>query len=376
MRRRALTALAALTLVACTSPWRAPPPDPPEEATQGMTRVLRAAAIDREARFDDALHPGRIAARRQRLLARNDLSAYREVGEDLFFLDAPWSGGDPRPVSPLHVTSGAPTADATRCGACHHQGGLGGSGSFADRAFFDAHGDDVWSARARLPRMLAGAALLELAAKGDASRHPFGWQPGRPRRLTEMVRWSAETHLGVAASTDEVDALSVFIALIPPPHRVELGRPSLTLRAERGAQLFSSLGCATCHVERLAVASPILELSSGRRLDMSALLSDTGEPPFAVHAFSDLSVHHLGDELAAGEGPDRDAFVTAPLWGLGSRSSFLHDGRATTVDEAIRAHRGEAAAARDAYARIGEQRSDLELYLAALGRAPRMTWLR
>jgi hypothetical protein len=376
MRPGALAALVTVMLVACKSGWRAPPPDPPEEASQAMTHVLRAATVEREARFDEALHPGRLAARRQRLFARDDLSAYREVGEDLFFLDTPWSVGEPRPISPLHVASGAPNADATRCGACHHQGGLGGSGSFADRAFFDARGDDAWSARARLPRMLAGAALLELAAKGDAARHPFGWQPGRPRHLTEMVRWSADTHLGVAASNDEVDALSVFIALIPPPHRVELGRPSLTLRAARGAQLFSSLGCGACHVERLAVASPILELSSGRRLDMSALLSDTGEPPFEVHAFTDLHVHHVGDELADGTGPDRDAFVTAPLWGLGSRSTFLHDGRATTVDEAIRAHGGEAAAARDAYVKIGEERSDLELYLATLGRTPRMTWLR
>jgi hypothetical protein len=253
---------------------------------------------------------------------------------------------------------------------------LGGSGSFADRAFFDARGDDVWSARARLPRMLAGAALLELAARGDPALRPFGWQPGRPRRLREMVRWSAETHLGEASSDDEADALSVFLALLPPPRRIDPGRPSLVLRARRGAEVFAALGCDGCHVERLPVESPILELSGGRRLDLSALLSDTGEPPFAVHAFSDLRVHHLGPELAEGDGPDRDAFVTAPLWGLGSRGAFLHDGRATTADEAIRAHGGEAAKARAAYVKLDERRADLDLFLATLGRTPRMTWLR
>jgi mono/diheme cytochrome c family protein len=369
--------LVAALLVACTSPWRSPPADPPEDAVQGMTRVLRAAAVERETRFDEALHPGRLAARRRALLARDDMAAYREVGEDLFFLDAPWNAGEPRPITPLHEASGPRTPDATRCAACHHQGGLGGSGSFADRAFFDARGDDAWSARARLPRMLAGAALLELAARDDPSLHPFGYKPGRPRRLTEMVRWSIETHLGETAHADEVDALSVFVALLPPPRRIETGRPSVALRAQRGAEVFASIGCANCHLERLVVASPILELSrGGRRLDLSALMSNTGEPPFAVHAFTDLRVHHLGDELAEGDGADRDAFITAPLWGLGSRGAFLHDGRATTADEAIRAHGGEAAAARSAYLALGERRAELDLFFATLGRTPRMTWLR
>ena len=68
--------------------------------------------------------------------------------------------------------------------------------------------------------------------------------------------------------------------------------------------------------------------------------------------------------------------MTAPLWGLGSRGTFLHDGRATTADEAIRAHGGEATAAREAYLKLDDRRSNLDLFLATLGRTPRMTWLR
>jgi hypothetical protein len=341
-----------------------------------MARVLAAAAQDRELRFDEALHPGRLAARRRALLAGDDLSAFRDAGEELFALDTPWKGGEPKPVSPLHAAAGPATADATRCAACHHQGGLAGSGSYADRAFFDARGDDAWSGRPRLPRMLAGAALLELAARDDRSLHPFGWKPGRPRRLAEMVRWSVETHLGEATIDDEIDAIAVFLALLPPPRRIEPGRPSLVLRAQRGAEVFGAIGCAGCHVESLPVKSPVLTLSGGRRIDLSPLLSDTGGPPFAVHAYSDLRVHQLGRELAEGEGEDRDAFVTAPLWGLQSRGTFLHDGRATTADEAIRAHGGEAAAAREAYVKLEDRRADLDLFLATLGRPPRMTWLR
>jgi CxxC motif-containing protein (DUF1111 family) len=191
-----------------------------------------------------------------------------------------------------------------------------------------------------------------------------------------MVRWSAETHLGEAPSDAEVDAIAVFLALLPPPRRIEPARPSIVLRAQHGAEVFEAIGCATCHSPRLPVKSPVLPLSGGRRLDLSLLLSETGEPPFAVHAYSDLRVHHLGAELAEGEGEGRDAFVTAPLWGLASRGAFLHDARATTADEAIRAHGGEAAAARNAYVELGEKRADLDLFLATLGRSPRMTWLR
>jgi CxxC motif-containing protein (DUF1111 family) len=49
---------------------------------------------------------------------------------------------------------------------------------------------------------------------------------------------------------------------------------------------------------------------------------------------------------------------------LGGRAFFLHDGRATTLDAAIRAHGGEAAAARDAYAALSD--ADREALVAFL----------
>jgi CxxC motif-containing protein (DUF1111 family) len=78
-----------------------------------------------------------------------------------------------------------------------------------------------------------------------------------------------------------------------------------------------------------------------------------------VTLYSDLLVHDLGDALADNR-PDGSAdgreWRTAPLWGLriareflGGRLLLLHDGRAHSVDEAVRLHGGEATAARDAY---------------------------
>jgi hypothetical protein len=64
--------------------------------------------------------------------------------------------------------------------------------------------------------------------------------------------------------------------------------------------------------------------------------------------FSDIALHHMGPGLADGimqgqAGPDE--FRTAPLWGLGKRAFFLHDGRTSDLVMAIRQHRSGPSAA-------------------------------
>ncbi len=63
-----------------------------------------------------------------------------------------------------------------------------------------------------------------------------------------------------------------------------------------------------------------------------------------VNLYSDLLLHDmgtLGDGIRQGQATGTE-FRTAPLWGLRFRRLFLHDGRATTLDQAIRLHGGEA----------------------------------
>jgi CxxC motif-containing protein (DUF1111 family) len=65
-----------------------------------------------------------------------------------------------------------------------------------------------------------------------------------------------------------------------------------------------------------------------------------------VNLYSDLLVHHMGPGLADGitqGNAEGDEFRTAPLWGLGQRIFFLHDGRTMDLVEAIRAHKSRAA---------------------------------
>jgi len=127
-----------------------------------------------------------------------------------------------------------------------------------------------------------------------------------------------------------------------------------------GGLRFASLGCAVCHTPRL-----------------TADLSASGGPRFVVIApYTDLRLHDLGsgleDEDASGHKvPGR--WRTAPLWGVGyriareRRPTFLHDGRARSVEEAILWHAGEAAAARERFERLPRgERDALIAWLSTL----------
>ena len=73
--------------------------------------------------------------------------------------------------------------------------------------------------------------------------------------------------------------------------------------------------------------------------------------------FSDFLLHDmgsLGDGIAQGDATGKE-MRTAPLWGLREIKRFLHDGRATTVDQAILAHDGQGAAARDKFSSLDAQ---------------------
>lgn len=128
--------------------------------------------------------------------------------------------------------------------------------------------------------------------------------------------------------------------------------------ALHGEQLFSSFGCASCHVPTL---------HTGSDAAASALANQT------LHPYTDLLLHDMGPELADGR-PDFEAngnqWRTAPLWGIGlletvnHHSFLLHDGRARGLAEAILWHGGEATNARENFRTAN--RSDREAMLKFL----------
>ena len=126
-------------------------------------------------------------------------------------------------------------------------------------------------------------------------------------------------------------------------------------------KLFKSTGCAGCH----------------RPEQQVVLAQPDGEPLRArIAPFTDLGIHDLGPGLADHEvsgavHPTR--FRTAPLWGIGyrlsreSKPTFLHDGRARSVEEAVLWHDGEAAVVRERFEHLArERRAALLKFVGAL----------
>jgi CxxC motif-containing protein (DUF1111 family) len=98
----------------------------------------------------------------------------------------------------------------------------------------------------------------------------------------------------------------------------------------RGRKLFEDVGCAMCHTPKLHTGHT--------GLSSVAALRDQD-----VNLYSDLALHNMGaglaDDVSQGHAMG-DEFRTAPLWGLGKRIFFLHDGRTKDLLEAIHAHAG------------------------------------
>lgn len=151
---------------------------------------------------------------------------------------------------------------------------------------------------------------------------------------------------GVEVPRDALRALVAYVSALPAPRSAP--DPATDLA---GGALFRDTGCAACHVPALADAA--------------------GRP---VPAFTDLLLHDLGPGLQGGfpEGTaSRSEWRTAPLWGIAAAvrrgDRFLHDGRAATLDEAIRWHAGEASTARRRYLALPPDDADrLRAYLEGL----------
>jgi CxxC motif-containing protein (DUF1111 family) len=74
----------------------------------------------------------------------------------------------------------------------------------------------------------------------------------------------------------------------------------------------------------------------------------------------------LDDGVVQGEARGQD-WRTTPLWGLGSRTRLLHDGRTTTIAGAVLGHDGEAAEAVGKFRRLSvSQRGELIRFLERL----------
>ena len=127
-----------------------------------------------------------------------------------------------------------------------------------------------------------------------------------------------------SAVLDDINDFANFMRFLAPPARGPIDNTVV-----QGSNQFFNVGCARCHTVTLQTgASPYPQLANQ-----------------TIHPYSDFAIHHMGPGLAdnISQGiAGGDEFRTAPLWGLGQRLFFLHDGRETDLLKVIADHAGAA----------------------------------
>jgi CxxC motif-containing protein (DUF1111 family) len=200
----------------------------------------------------------------------------------------------------------------------------------------------------------------------------FGWK-AQAASLSEFVQAACANELGLsnpghpqpqplgrpdykAAGFDltqkQCDQITDFIASLPKPEERGPADEAQRAHIERGKKVFGQIGCADCH-------SPSLGSVSG--------------------IYSDLLLHRMGQDLESGgasyggepppkespsSGPLPEEWRTPPLWGVADSAPYLHDGRAATLEDAIRLHGGQGARAAGRFAQL--TRGDKFLLVAFL----------
>jgi CxxC motif-containing protein (DUF1111 family) len=151
------------------------------------------------------------------------------------------------------------------------------------------------------------------------------------------------TNFNVASNSDQaaqnaqvssdIVMFAEFMRLLAPPVP-SANTPGGAQSISNGLSLFKAVGCSTCHTPAIRATQP------------SNITASLGNA--TVKAFSDFEIHHMGNALAdnvSQGGAGGDQFRTAPLWGLGQRIFFLHDGRTSNLMSAIADHRSNGSEA-------------------------------
>ena len=298
-----------------------------------------------------------------------------EATMDLTWREEPQAGDEP-PLQKIHVDLIRPNGDVVAAAEMNRSlrtapplVGLGLLEAIPDRAILshadpdDRDGDGI-----------SGRAVLLEDEHGQQVLGRFGWKAGTATvqeqtaeaYLNDMGLTTAagpETNMTAEGQPaditwDELTAVTFYSQSLGVP---ATKRPAKDPVVSKGASLFGDLQCAACHV-------PSHETSTDPSAVVQAIRGQT------VWPYTDLLVHDMGpglDDGVAEHGYTRSAeWRTAPLWGLGlthrvnGKAGYLHDGRARTVDEAIRWHGGEAEDARENYLALASK--DRQVLLAWL----------
>lgn len=237
----------------------------------------------------------------------------------------------------------------------------------------------------------------------DAQQRPawFGWR-GQTVSLHEFNLGACATELGLnvptvsqhrspvaeteAAATrldltaEQCVALTAFVASLPRPQQVLPADPSAAASVALGEQVFNNCRCQACHTRDLGWLTGIY--SDLLLHDMGPRLCDHMEAMFELLPGEVLPAVTLNSGPYSS--PPKNILIppkikptncecewkTPPLWGVADSAPYLHDGRAATLDEAIRWHGGEAETSRLAYLQLPPQEASLLMSFLGSLRAP------
>lgn len=228
-----------------------------------------------------------------------------------------------------------------------------------------------FGAKAQVPRLILACSqesAWQMGLSNEIYRHTLSTKG--PDKIPDCMK-------ALCPNEPNLDSLSIakihfyLSTLAPPP------RGAITAESMKGEGSFNKLGCAACHIkqlrspEKVTLPNPEIPWSFSEQSPPSELmqpvLSPTKSPTFVeIRAledrifcpFSDFLVHDMGPALADGlaqPGTTGSEWRTTPLWGLRHKRNFLHDGRAKTIEEAIKMHGGQSEQAAKAYAKLSEE---------------------
>jgi CxxC motif-containing protein (DUF1111 family) len=185
----------------------------------------------------------------------------------------------------------------------------------------------------------------------------------RPKDVTDVADQTSDPEdvpdkLGLA----DIDHFAQFIrGTKVPPRDTDL---ATTADAKAGETLFTSVGCATCHVSSITTA-PAGTMINGGTFGVPEALGNK-----VIHPFGDFLLHDVGTGDGIVQTPPQDTankLRTSPLWGLRTRLRFMHDLGSLTLSDAITRHAGEAKSAVTAFSALSNaQQLQLIVFLNSL----------
>ncbi len=221
----------------------------------------------------------------------------------------------------------------------------------------------------------------------NALNHHHGMQPDERfgRRWTGGGDHDGDGHEDEIREGD-ISAMVAWQATLPPPGRMSPESGEWRAAARKGEMIFGPIGCDGCHkpslpLRSLAFADPgPFDMAGTLRaadvqdpavydlalLDWAKTLPRNGNGEVLVplfgdlkrHAIADLYVATLGNELLAQRFVERNVFMTAELWGVGSSDPYGHRNDIASLDAVIRAHGGAARDTRDRYIALPDEDRD------------------